>query len=202
MVNKLPDHSECPVDYCLLSFIDTHLHWYYQAGFTPNMVTTLSILLGIGAAYAVQQQSYAWGALLFALAYYLDCVDGKLARRFNMVTMFGDYYDHFGDLFKFSLMLYVLYQNRQRPLSAVQQYFKYGVWFLTVMLMVHIGYSETLYPGEESVTLAPFKALVQLDTEPHRTIQWTKHFGNGTLILFVVTGILLWDYYKVGRRNG
>lgn len=200
MVNKLPDISECPVDYCLLKFIDTHLHWYYKLGLTPNMVTTLSIVMGCAAAYAVQQQQYNWGAGLFGLAYYLDCVDGKLARRYNMVTTFGDYYDHFGDMFKFSLMLYVLYKNQSRPLNSMQQYFKYGVWLLTALLLVHIGYSETLYPGNESVTLAPFKYLVQMDPEPHQTIQFTKHFGNGTLILFVVCGIILWDYYKVRRR--
>ena len=51
MVNKIADHYECPIDKHLLKFIDMHLDLYYKLGFTPNMVTTLSIIVGLLTGY-------------------------------------------------------------------------------------------------------------------------------------------------------
>ena len=99
MVNKLLDEYECPFDIYMFKFINMHLDMYYKLGFTPNMVTTLSIIFGLLAAYEIIYGNFIFAAFLVLVSYYLDCVDGKLARKYNMVSQLGDYYDHFGDLF-------------------------------------------------------------------------------------------------------
>ena len=40
------------------------------------------------------------------LGYYFDCIDGPMARKYNMVTVFGDYYDHGTDIICFTLVNY------------------------------------------------------------------------------------------------
>ena len=198
MVNKLPDQFECPVDRVILRFIDSHLFAYHQLGLSPNMVTTLSLLTGLSAAYLLLVgRHYGLAALLYLLAYYLDCVDGKLARAYNQVTVFGDYYDHFSDTTKFMAVLYALYENRTRRLTGRQTFFQYFIVGLSVLTLLHFGYAEVIYGGNESPTLAPLKYVAGLDANPMERIQLTKYFGNGTLTLVLVLGILLWDQRRI-----
>ena len=194
MVNKLPDQYECPLDIWLLRFIDTHLAWYYHHGFTPNIVTTISIILGVLSAGAIYYQHNALGAGLFLLAYYLDCVDGKLARQYQMVTPFGDLYDHFGDVVKFVLVVAALYHNNNRKLSALQEHYKTVIKMMTLFLFVQIGYQETIHNKNDSTSLALFRRCVSFDTQPERTIQYTRYLGNGTFILLFCSILLFWNH--------
>jgi phosphatidylglycerophosphate synthase len=201
MVNKIASFYECPADVVLLRFIDTHLYTYYKLGFTPNMITTISILCGILAAYLIFQSQYVGSVIFFTLAYYFDCVDGKLARRYHMATPFGDWYDHFGDLFKFIVVSGALFYNRKQPHSLVQNIFKQILLVMAFMMVIHLGYQETLYGNEESISLNMLKRLVHFDPDPMQTIHFTKHFGTGNFILFFIILILLWRHFAVPSRS-
>lgn len=197
MVNKLPSEMECPADRLLLAFIDTHLTKYYEMGFTPNQITTLSLICGCLATYAIYRRHYEWGAVLYALAYYFDCVDGKLARQYGMVTLFGDYYDHFSDVFKLVIVLGALYHNRNLPISAIQDGFKTIVIFFTIMVGLHLGYQERVYAKTgETNTLDLLTYMTNHDSLPEETIHFTKYFGNGTFTLVVFLGIIMWRHFK------
>jgi phosphatidylglycerophosphate synthase len=42
--------------------------------------------------------------------YFLDCVDGNLARKYNQTSVFGAYFDHLSDLTVHTLLIvYVMY---------------------------------------------------------------------------------------------
>ena len=184
MVNKLPYDYECPIDVLLLKFIDTHLDVYYNLGFTPNMITTLSILLGILAAYMIKQGNFNSAALLVIISYYFDCVDGKLARKHNMVTVFGDYYDHFGDMFKFIVILYALF-NCQVDITYHHFNFIGILVGISIILCIHLGYQERIYNNnnKDSQFLFLLKLFTIFDKNPEYTISYTKYFGCGTLIV-------------------
>ena len=68
------------------------------AGISPNMVTTLSIILSIAAiplfiyGYLALGLACAWGMT------FLDTVDGKLARVTVSYSNFGNYFDHIPDI--------------------------------------------------------------------------------------------------------
>ena len=70
---------------------------FARLGFTPNQITTLSLLLALLAAilFALGEAVYAhWGAGLFVLARLLDHFDGELARLSGRSSRFGYYYDY------------------------------------------------------------------------------------------------------------
>ena len=67
-------------------------------GVTPNMVTTIGLLLVIAACFLFAHQYYAWGLLAGWIMTYLDTVDGKLARVTINSSKFGHLYDHLIDL--------------------------------------------------------------------------------------------------------
>jgi len=67
-------------------------------GLTPNMVTSLGLLLVIVATFLFSHGHYAWGLLAGWIMTYLDTVDGKLARVTINSSKFGHLYDHLIDL--------------------------------------------------------------------------------------------------------
>ena len=67
-------------------------------GITPNMVTTIGLLLVIAACYLFYYQHYGWGLLAGWIMTFLDTVDGKLARVTINSSKFGHLYDHLIDL--------------------------------------------------------------------------------------------------------
>ncbi len=62
---------------------------------TPNAITTLTLILGLLAAWLLAQGGDAshLGAALFVLACLLDHADGELARLTGRASTFGHYYD-------------------------------------------------------------------------------------------------------------
>jgi len=74
------------------------VHVCANLGITPNMVTSLGLLLVIAACFLFYYQYYAWGLLAGWIMTYLDTVDGKLARVTINSSQFGHLYDHLIDL--------------------------------------------------------------------------------------------------------
>jgi phosphatidylglycerophosphate synthase len=66
---------------------------------SPNMVTSLGLLLVVAACYLFLQGQYGWGLLAGWIMTFLDTVDGKLARVTIQSSKFGHLYDHAIDLF-------------------------------------------------------------------------------------------------------
>lgn len=60
---------------------------------TPNQWTLLSILPAIIAAWLISQNEFFYAAIFFAIASFLDFVDGSVARVTGQVTKFGAYLD-------------------------------------------------------------------------------------------------------------
>lgn len=192
MVNKLPSKYECPLDVWLLAFIDTHLNTYHKLHFTPNMITTISIVCGMASAYMVVLQQFPLAAFLFGLAYYFDCVDGKLARKFNQITVFGDYYDHFGDIFKFILLLYVLYVSNPHLFTNVIGW----ILLLYAGMMLHLGCQEKIYEKKQtgqSPFFKIFKSLIPKHIDPRKCIQYTRYIGCGTFYFILCFILFFWE---------
>jgi archaetidylinositol phosphate synthase len=69
---------------------------------TPNHLTTLRLVVGIGGAAALAQGTFAWsniGALLIVLSNFIDHTDGELARISGKSSKFGHFYDLASDAF-------------------------------------------------------------------------------------------------------
>ena len=193
MVNKLPPDYESPFDVILCKFIDTHLHLYRAAGVTPNMVTTIGFLIGLLTAYLIVQRHFVWAAFFWILSYYFDCVDGKLARKYNTVTLFGDYYDHICDSLKYVIVAGALIKSNTKKTTTKQWIYFSILWLLILLSCIHIGYQEIIYnKKEESPWLNIPAQLVAGDPNPRRTIQYTKYFGMGFSVIGIALIIIIW----------
>ncbi len=67
---------------------------------TPNQITVIVTLIGIGAGYLMSQKGYATkvgGSLVFLLTSILDGCDGEVARAKKMISKIGGWLDLWGD---------------------------------------------------------------------------------------------------------
>jgi hypothetical protein len=191
MVNKIQEHHENTFDIYIYKFIDDHLHLYKQLGLTPNMVTTLSLLSGVFSAYMIHKKNYKSAGLLFFLGYYFDCVDGKLARKYNMTSKFGDYYDHITDIIKFGLVMYALYKDNNTKFKT----FAVVIILLLVLCFYHLGCQEGVYNNDSINSESPTLNIIKPNKESSiLNIDKTKYFGCGTFYIIISLIIFFWIY--------
>jgi phosphatidylglycerophosphate synthase len=74
------------------------VQWCARLGLSPNMVTTIGLLLVLLACWAFLNGHYLTGLTAGWVMTLLDTVDGKLARVTVQSTPFGNVYDHGIDL--------------------------------------------------------------------------------------------------------
>lgn len=97
---------------------------------TPNEITLIGFIFGIGSALCFLQASAIYlvlGAFLYQLSYAIDCVDGGLARLKKKQSEFGLYFDNVLDILKVSIVIFC---------------FSYGQFYASGnFLFIAVGYS-------------------------------------------------------------
>ena len=188
MVNKIANQNENFFDIFLYKIIDSHIDIYHKLQFTPNIITTFALITGYLSAYFITREQFTTAGLLYLLSYYFDCVDGKFARKYNMVSVFGDYYDHFSDITKFILILIALYINNKLKFKK----YILIIIILSILMCYHLGCQQTLYNNRvaESPTLDILKASNESCT---KNIHHTKYFGCGTFNLIFTLILIFWN---------
>lgn len=193
MVNKLLEHHECPIDSFIFKIVDKHLHIFYELGMTPNTLTSISILFGLLAAYQIIQNRLWLAGIFWIIAYYFDCADGKFARKYNMVSKFGDLYDHLGDLLKVIAVTAALFYSNKKGITSKQLLFIIIIILLGILQAIHMGYQESIYnKKDESPYLNVVRKLFVNEENADKIICYTRHFGCGTWYIFFTILILFW----------
>jgi phosphatidylglycerophosphate synthase len=138
--HKIPSHLEHPLTTSiLLPLCDMVVDALYVRGIVPNHVTALSFVVRMTSIGIVFFSGASWTTVaLFAFGYWLDCLDGVLARRHNLVTSLGDMLEHINDVTTTLLLCAVL----------ACCYSIHWVWILAFLgtflgTCIHMGLVET-----------------------------------------------------------
>ena len=87
-----------------------------RAGLTPNMITTIGVLLSAVVAFVIAGGNLVVGGVLFLIASAFDMLDGAVARAAGTVTKFGGFLDSTLDRYSETIVLFgVLYYLLQTP---------------------------------------------------------------------------------------
>lgn len=196
MVNKLPDELDNPFDLMLYRHIDDTLPLYKALGFTPNGLTTVSLLLGLFTAYAVYHRHFLVAALTWFLSYYYDCADGKMARRYHMTSAYGDWYDHASDWVKHGALFYVLFLLLRRPSTQRFMAVAVTVLFLLLGLIAHQMSCQERFTdtSQTSQSLAFLQMLSTSADQCQRNMPVTRYFTPGTVTVYLCLLILFLGY--------
>lgn len=182
---KIHPDLENPLDNLLLALAEALCPAFKALGHTPNMITTYSLITGLASVWALYHGHIAWFAGLFGTSYFFDCLDGHYARKYDMVTKFGDMYDHIKDVAWHSLVFLVVFIRYGSRITR---------WDVAVMVaavaltLVHLGCQETHYTGEDSVL-----TLLTAGCPAPGAIAWTRWVGCGTMHLLVV--VMVWSLH-------
>jgi phosphatidylglycerophosphate synthase len=185
-MRKIDSKDENPIDNLNIYVADKISPFFKSLGFSPNGITTLSLLFGMLSIYFLYKDYNVWWfAIAYYISYFFDCMDGFYARKYSMVTKFGDAYDHIKDVTVTIGVLTVLYfKNRSCPSKVL--WIVAAVFFLSLFLsMAHLGCQEKIYNKEgESDALLFTKNLCPGD--PKESIKFLRYFGCGTFTLIVI----------------
>jgi phosphatidylglycerophosphate synthase len=192
---KIPSYLDNPIDNILLDICDVFVPMCKKFRITPNAVTIFRMFVGIYAVYSFSytnsRVSSIAGNILF---YFLDCLDGHLARATNSVTRLGDYLDHSTDVM-FSIGLVCTFLKKQYPYKPGIIAFLLGLVYLSI---VHIGLQQNHYKKTYTETLDIFSKFHCLNNS---NIKWTRYFGSGTLTSVVVSLIYFIQSHKMIETN-
>lgn len=188
---KIPRQVENPIDNVLYDLADVVSPAFYRTGHVPNVITTYSLVTYLCALWSLWQDRTYVFVCLWTAGYFLDCLDGHYARKYDMVTKTGDYYDHFKDVLCY-ILLFVVAWKKYPDIPAWLVLSLLCAFFLT---FAHMGCQQHYY------TSRPYKGMAEtLDTlKPlcpvPENIDRTKYFGLGTTVLVLLL-VILWSIGK------
>jgi hypothetical protein len=193
-MRKIPEKYDNPLDNLFIIISELMSPYAYSLGMTPNFITTLSSISCIIAVTFLLNGYHYYCCLFLLISYYFDCMDGHMARKYNMVTVFGDYYDHISDIIKIIIVLTALYYINKYKFFRIIPF----ILLLAILMSVHFGCQELLYVSNESETLKITKRLCPVKNpkntrEVKNALTKTRYFGSGTFYIGLVLAVL---YYK------
>jgi phosphatidylglycerophosphate synthase len=184
---KIDSEDENPIDDVLIKCcksLSEIIHEKFPST-TPNMITTVGLIFGLSSIYCIYKEKYILGFFLFWISYFFDCLDGFYARKYNMITKFGDYYDHIRDLIiGVSVIILIFIKLKGENLRIL-----YTMIILTSLyaFLAHIGCQEkNSNHKEHNDCLSLFEGLCKKT----KWIEITKYLGNGTFILIISAFII------------
>jgi phosphatidylglycerophosphate synthase len=186
-MRKINPEYENSFDNILIDISEKVAPAFRRANFTPNDITSLSNISMCITILLLLQLKYYWAGLFLILSYFFDCLDGYFARTYNQVSTFGDKYDHFSDIIKNVLFIFVLLM-----LNPTKFMYVLPIIIIFFMLtMVHLGCQELLYNKDESGTLSLNKYICPVSDRTNlekirEQLLKTKYFGCGTYYLMLV----------------
>lgn len=191
-MKKIPDEIDNPIDNFLISFSEYLCPIFKKMNFTPNGITTLSLFFGLASIYYLYYENMIGFSITYFISYFFDCMDGHYARKYKMITKFGDLYDHCKDFLIYFLILVIVYQKYRKVITFPILF----IFFLSLFLMfLHLGCQQKFYCKSdkdtketlEPETLDTFQTLCKNKS----WIYFTRFMGCGT---FVVISIFLINF--------
>ena len=193
---KFPSHLECPIDVMIVKYGSKTYPIYRKLNMNPNHLTTISLILGLLCIYTFKQQYFVASSILYFISYCYDVLDGNYARKYKMVTKFGDLYDHIKDISVNVLLLFVFYKY-----MTFKHHIKLTIFLgaiailLLITFNIHIGCRE-VYASKhknQSGFLSFNKKLCS--KKIYDNLYILRYFGNGTFIIWISILILVNKFF-------
>ena len=189
--NKLPGYYDDVVDIQLKKWIDLIHPTFKRMGFTPNMITTLSLLFGLIMSYLYYKQYYVAASFCCLLSYFFDVMDGYFARLYHMGSTFGSYYDVVSDWVT-SILLFILFLLNPLLSLFIKGTILTCLTVLSVLIAYHFSCQEkyTEHTNKKHVSKG-LLFLTPIQCHDFEHMKYTRYFGSGTLFLFISVVILM-----------
>jgi hypothetical protein len=120
----------------------------YDLGLTPNVVTILSTIFTFLSMYYLNINKRVHASLSYLFGYILDCVDGKMARKYSLGSDVGMALDCVSDnVSNLSLFFYILIT---RPNANLKKMSLTIIIIMTMLLSLSYGLNEAISSMNET----------------------------------------------------
>jgi len=176
---------ENPIDRILYYSIEYISDYVYFLNITPNMITFLSLVTGLYSAYLIYQKKIYLAFFIWIISYYLDLLDGYIARKYDKGSVFGGWFDHISDMIKLLVIIYVLYIQEKYLIITI---------LVSIFIVSLLNTScRTKFLNRDS---NPNDSLyiLQKSCPDKNYVKYTRYIGDGTVsLLFPIIIILLYN---------
>ena len=106
---KIAKKFENPIDnFIVHQLCEPVSETLYKHKIYPNIITIIGFILAKFGFICLYYYKIYHFMIFNILAYYCDCLDGFIARKYKQQTKFGDYLDHITDLLQVLAIIYIL----------------------------------------------------------------------------------------------
>lgn len=166
----------------------------------PNVITTYSFFFSLLSRWFLWYDNIMGFVIFNHLGYFFDCMDGQFARKYDMVSQFGDIYDHTTDIFVDVLLFVIIWKKYQHVIP---------MWCIALipvaafMLAMSMGCQQLNYNSQPGNELIDVNRILCPSAS---SIQWTRFFGAGTwqwfMTMLVVFLHIRATAYKTTHKEG
>lgn len=153
----------------------------------PNLITSARLLLMIALTvlfYA--SRCTVLCAVLLQVCFFLDHLDGEMARTYNLITKFGDYFDHVLDVtYEIPLLLILVWKLYRTPLFYPIVLGIGALMYLSTML---IACQEVVLQRETDVASQSLQGLQRMcpaGMQNAASLRYLRYFGQSLLHLAI-----------------
>ena len=187
---KLPSNLDNPYDNLMIYFSLKSLSFFYSLNFTPNMLTLVGGMFMILSIIFIIKYKFVYAALLYAIAYWFDCVDGQYARHYSLTSKHGEQLDHLIDLFRNILTcisIYIIKIPTSKKLIFV------ALYIISTLTNVYASNCIQNYYYSHSKTDDKYHMKDQMKfckENPGEQLKYVRYFGSGTKIFVIIIFLL------------
>jgi phosphatidylglycerophosphate synthase len=197
-MRKIPHELECPVDNVLIDLCEPLSIFFRKLDFTPNGITTLSLICGLLAIYFLYKDKPYAAVTFYFISYIFDCLDGYYARKYKMCSKFGDFYDHIKDWIIFTLFFIVFIKRNKNKLSKNE-------WIAASIVFALLFANQVLYFAcqekyhdklDNTPTLQWLSTIIKDKETAENYLSYCRHGGIGTFVVIVIIFVLYVELKK------
>ena len=143
------------------------------------------MIFALLSAYFLYEKKIIYCIIFHIISYYLDLLDGYIARKYNQGSVFGGWFDHISDIIKLIVYLYVLVIHKKFDLI-------YIIIILTILGITNTSCRTKFLKRDENPNDSLH--LVQKMCPDKNYVKYTRYWGEGFIALIIPVIILF--YYK------
>jgi phosphatidylglycerophosphate synthase len=195
-MRKIPSYLENPLDNIIINFCDVIAPFFKKLHFTPNGITTLSLIFGLLSIISLYYGHVVLCVIFYFISYIFDTLDGFMARKYNMVTRFGDIYDHIKDWTVFLLLTIVFIYRNKNKLTGFK-------WFIIIFIFIIFMITQTLYFAcqecyydkmDEIPSMKWITKFISTPAQAEKYLKIIKYYGVGTFVIYIMVIIVCVEY--------
>ena len=182
-------YTDSPLEKIFLRISENLSHSLKKINTQPNNITTVGLLSTLFGIYFLFEGSLVCCIIFSLIGQFCDSLDGYYAKKFNMETTLGHYYDHVVDGIKLLGLLYAIHLRFSTRIKDIHINLLLLICFFSnINLAVKIRLKK-INNQDYNTSLEPWNKLGSLIGNENNLIQLSnisRFFDETSILLYIL----------------